>query len=103
MNEMLSELNIKSMSDNWKGYAAVANKFSTILIHSIDLKLPVLCLCYEVNKNLTSIEHKVNIKNCFAYVWLINMSSTENYGMELCLRLHFIYFILFSENSCQYF
>ncbi|XP_018565894.1 uncharacterized protein LOC108906934 isoform X2 [Anoplophora glabripennis] len=61
MSEILSDLNIQSMSDNWKGYTAIVNKFSSILVHSIDLKVPISCLTYQVDKNLSFIDNKDEI------------------------------------------
>ncbi|KAJ8924446.1 hypothetical protein NQ315_007243 [Exocentrus adspersus] len=58
---ILSELNMKSMFDNWKGYAAIAQKFSFLLKSDLDLKSPITYLGYEVTKNLSTIEKQEHV------------------------------------------
>ncbi|XP_074032511.1 uncharacterized protein [Leptinotarsa decemlineata] len=52
---VLSDLNMKSLITNWKGYIAIAQKFSHVLIDYIDIKLPINCLTSEIARTLSSL------------------------------------------------
>ncbi|VEN54453.1 unnamed protein product [Callosobruchus maculatus] len=52
----LSDLNLKSMSSNWKGYMAIVLKFAAVLKEAICLDTPVKSLKYQIVQNLASLD-----------------------------------------------
>nr|CAH7719877.1 unnamed protein product [Callosobruchus chinensis] len=52
----LSDLNLKSMSNNWKGYMAIVLKFAGVLKEVIFLGTAVKSLKYQIVQNLASLD-----------------------------------------------
>ncbi|KAJ8964096.1 hypothetical protein NQ317_000566 [Molorchus minor] len=65
MSGVLFEISIKSMSDNWKGYISIIQKFSPILSEEFDMKLPIQLLVGLINKNLYSITNLEDVDQKF--------------------------------------
>lgn len=78
LSGVLSDLNVKSMISNWKGYMMLSQKYSDILENSIDLGTLIKILMAEIIRNLSTVMNLVSSMWKYDIVKLLVVISGHN-------------------------
>ncbi|XP_049818007.1 uncharacterized protein LOC109608482 isoform X2 [Aethina tumida] len=119
IGEILSDLNIKCMVENWKGYTAITRKFADFLMKFMQTNINNILLYFEkiISRNLLQFKESINVnfneKNATQHIKVTNFLikvilklaetfwSLISYGFEAVLKISSLIYSFSVPNQCK--